>query len=247
MSRRTIPDALAAHADPPTLVRQVRDAVQSRIRSGSLTPGDRLPSERALAEQLGVSRTVVRGAAADLAARGLLEAAPGGGYRVRLPSLETVTDSLAFLLRGGQKGLDYRHIHEVRRLLEVEIAALAAQNRTRADLIALERELGRMRAQAGPSDTYCDADVAFHRALAAATQNPLFVMLLDAIADILTEVRRTGSRQPEWVQSGIAHHAAILAQLAASDPAGARAAMAAHLEDAERIQQEVTEEGKRKS
>ncbi len=236
-----VPESLSPSVTEPTLVRQVIAIIEEKMRKGSLRPGNRLPSERELGNILSVSRTVVRGAVSDLTARGLLQALPGGGYEVQTPALSSITESLGFVLRGGEKGLTYAHIHQVRRVLEVEIAGLAALFHTTADLAAMEHFLTIMAQEAAPTEAYCDADVCFHRALAVATQNPLFVLLLDAIADVLMEVRRSGTRLRGSVESGQRHHTAIFEEVRNQNEIGARAAMVAHLVESEEIQRRVTE------
>ncbi|WP_309711282.1 FadR/GntR family transcriptional regulator [Armatimonas sp.] len=223
----------------PSLVQQVIQALEAKIQDGSLRPGDTLPAERVLGAQLEVSRTVIRGAVADMAARGLLEALPGGGYLVRIPTAENLSHSISYMLRGSQKGLTYPHIHQVRCVLEIEIAGLAAQNRTLGDLAAMQQWLAVMTTEAAPTEAYCAADVAFHRSLAVATQNPLFVVLLDAIAEILIEVRRSGMALLSSIERGMGFHHQILAAIQAGDSLRARAAMEAHLADSEEIQKHV--------
>lgn len=225
----------------PTLVHRVIHALETKIHEGSLSTGDRLPSERMLGEQLGVSRTVVRGAVADMVARGLLAPQPGGGYVVCLPTAENLSSSITYMLRGSQKGLTYAHIHAVRGALEIEIAGLAAQNRTIQDIALMQQWLGVMEAERAPTEAYCDADVAFHRSLAVATQNPLFVVLLDAIAEILTQVRRSGMALLSSIDRGMGFHSQIFQAVQAGDISAARAAMAAHLEDSAVIQRQVVE------
>ena len=134
----------------PTLVHQVIHALEAKIHEGSLSTGDRLPSERILGEQLGVSRTVVRGVMADMVARGLLAPRLGGGYMVCLPTAESLSSSITYMLRGSQKGLTYVHIHAVRCALEVEIAGLAAQNRTNQDTSLMQQWLRVMEAERAP-------------------------------------------------------------------------------------------------
>lgn len=236
-----VPSEFTLAKTNPTLVHQVIHALETKIHEGSLQPGDHLPSERLLGEQLGVSRTVVRGAVADMVARGLLAPQPGGGYRVCLPTAESLSSSITYMLRGSQKGLTYAHIHAVRCALEIEIAGLAAQNRTIQDIALMQQWLGVMEAEHAPTEAYCDADVAFHRSLAVATQNPLFVVLLDAIAEILIQVRRSGMALLSSIDRGMGFHNQIFQAVQVGDVAAARAAMEAHLEDSAVIQRQVAE------
>ncbi len=98
------------------------------ILSGRLHLGDRLLPERELAEQFGMSRTVVRQAIHALSAKGLLETLLGGGTTVRSPSAAAVARSVRLYLRSDNGQRDYGKVHEIRSLLEVEIAGLAAHS-----------------------------------------------------------------------------------------------------------------------
>jgi GntR family transcriptional repressor for pyruvate dehydrogenase complex len=179
-----------------------------------------------------VSRTVVREAVRVLASKGLVDVRPGGGAIVRSPDTARVAELMALVLRAGG-AVAFAHVHEVRRLLEVEIAGLAAERRTQADLDRLDAELAAMVEHAGDPQRWAAADVAFHAALAVATNNPLYPVLLASIADILMEVRLTGAALPETPELAYRHHRAIYERVRAADRAGARAAMSDHLRESE--------------
>lgn len=220
----------------PTLTARVIGQIEELILANHLRPGDRLPVERKLAAQFGVSKTVVREAMAALAARGMLTVGERGGAIVRTPSIENVTRSMTLFLRGSQTSLDYATVHEVRRVLEVEIAGLAAARRTEEDVARLQAILGRMEAL-GTADhpDHIEADVQFHTAIAQATHNPLFPVVLDSVVEIMRDVRRLGSIVPGVFENGRAHHRAILEQIRARDVNGARQAMLSHILDSEDI------------
>jgi len=149
-----------------TLGNQIADKLELFVLA-ELKPGDRLPPERELAQNYGVSRTVVREAVHALTARGLLEVRSRSGVVVSTPTAEQVSHSITSFLRAGFPELDYRKVMEVRLHLEVQIAALAAERRTDHDLRQMERIL----------ESYIDVrvlaefvrwDMAFHAALAQA-------------------------------------------------------------------------------
>jgi GntR family transcriptional repressor for pyruvate dehydrogenase complex len=220
----------------PTLTQRVTRQLEEKIVASRLRPGDRLPAERELARQFGVSKTVVREAITALTARSLLEPIPGGGSVIRTPSAQVVTQSMTLFLRGTNRELDYARVHEVRRTLEIEIAGLAAERRTDADLARMEAILAEMAALGEPTRArYIEDDVAFHAAIARATQNPLFALLLDSVADIMLEVRRLGGQVPGSFENGMAHHRALFDRIKNQDVTGARQAMLAHLIDSEAI------------
>lgn len=218
-----------------TMAHRVTGQIEQLIVERRLQLGDRLPSERDLARQFGVSRTVVREAVRALVAKGLLEVKPGSGTVIRSPSARTVTQSMTLFLRGGQPDLDFTKVHEIRRVLEIEIAGLAAARRTDDDLIKLQRLLDEMPTVQHDRDRFAQNDVAFHAALAAATHNELFALLLDSIVDIMLKVRQMGLDVPGTTAHGINFHRAIFAEVKAGNVDGARQTMLEHLIDSEAI------------
>jgi GntR family transcriptional repressor for pyruvate dehydrogenase complex len=234
-------DRFRAVARESTLANRVAAEIERHIVGGSIQPGERLPSERELAEQFSVSRTVIREAVRVLAAKSLLEVRSGSGTVVRAPTTRSVSQSMLLLLRTGQR-LDHAKVHEVRRTLEIEIAGIAAERRTDEDLALLEELLDEMQALLGEMERqpanrgrFASNDVQFHAALARATHNELFALLLDSIADVMIEVRQLGFEVPGSHQEALAYHRSILAPVRAGDAAGAREAMRAHLAHAERL------------
>ncbi|MGQ9684435.1 MAG: FadR/GntR family transcriptional regulator [Anaerolineae bacterium] len=213
--------------------------IEGLILDGRLKPGDLLPPQAELATQFGVSRTVVREAVRTLATKSLLEVRSGSRIAVRSPSAESVARSMDLYLRAGRPGFDYARIHEVRRVLEVEIAGLAAERRTPADLDRMETILREASGTGGNREWFARCDLAFHASLARATQNELFCLLLDAIADTLFEIRRLAFDVPGTLDRALVHHRAILEQIRLGDSQGAREAMLEDLKDAEDIQGQV--------
>jgi GntR family transcriptional repressor for pyruvate dehydrogenase complex len=215
----------------PSLVDKVATALVKTIMARELRPGDRLPSQRELGEQFAVSRTVVREAVSSLVAKGLLEVRPGSGLRVAAVSGAAVRDSLAFFLRGSEN-LDYPKVHEIRSVLEVEMAGRAAERATSGDVAALRAACARMESAAPDVLKASQADVQFHRALARATHNELYEVLLDAIGEALIEVRHETLRHGALADA-LAAHRAILESVVEGDGARAREAMRTHLTSVE--------------
>lgn len=219
-----------------TLTSRLILQIEALMAEQHLQPGDRLPPERELAQQFGVSRTVIREAVAALAAKSLLEIVPGGRAVVRTPDADSVSRSLSLFLRTGRATFSYEKVSEVRQLLEVEIAGLAAERHTAGDLRALETILQ----EASPGDAdrahFAARDVAFHAALARATRNEMFPLLLDSLADVLLQVREQGFDVPGTPERALTYHRAILDAIRQADPAGARRAMREHLQEAEETQ-----------
>lgn len=218
-------------AREPRLSDRVAQLLRESILERQLSPGDRLPTERELGEQFGVSRTVVREAVRTLVAKGLVEVRSGSGVYVASVDEGAVRESMTMFLHGvGVPG--YAQVHEVRQVLELEIAALAAERATEADIEALTQACAEMAAGVGDIDAASAADVEFHRVLARATYNRLFIVMIDSIGDILLEIRKATLGIRGRAKKGVQFHQAILDRVAAHDVDGAREAMRIHLEDA---------------
>jgi GntR family transcriptional repressor for pyruvate dehydrogenase complex len=247
-----MPDPTEPTADRPlfqpvqrtsTLAERVTTEIQEVIVNRRLQAGDRLPSERELAGQLGVSRTVVRDAIRSLIAKGLLEARPGSGTVVCGPSARSVVQSMALFLSCGSHRVTVENLVEIRRVLEVAMAGLAAERRTPEDLAQMRDAVSRhsKAVEAGDLDQCVGADWSFHVALARATHNELFRLLLDSIADILIEIRRTAQQVPGRPRLALGYHRAILRQVKAANVEQARQTMHLHLGELERTMRKVAE------
>jgi GntR family transcriptional regulator, transcriptional repressor for pyruvate dehydrogenase complex len=208
-----------------TLASRVTRQLETMILDNHLQPGERLPSERELATELGVSRTVIREAVRALVARSLLEVKPGSGTMVRRPSMDSLARSMNSLLRVGQAQVDYEKVHEVRRTLEVEIAGLAAERRTDEDLALMDQFLDGAPATWSDRDHFAQHDLAFHNALAQAAHNDLFLFVLNSLADIMLEVRRIAFGVPGLPQQAQTLHHAIVEAIRQGDAQRAQQAM----------------------
>lgn len=213
----------------PRLSDKVAGDILESIKSGQLEPGRRLPSERELAEQFGVSRTVIREAVRSLAAKGVLVVRSGSGVHVAAVDAASVSEQMSLFL-SGRGSVEYRKIHEVRTALEIQTARLAAERATDDDLAELRERCERM---LGLTDSEAASveDVEFHRAVAHATHNELFLVMLDSIGDLLLEIRRVTLAVPGRIPAGVAAHERILERIQVHDVEGAALAMREHLED----------------
>jgi GntR family transcriptional regulator, transcriptional repressor for pyruvate dehydrogenase complex len=212
----------------------VADQIAERILSGAPAPGEALAPERELCREFGVSRTVIREALRSLAGKGMVESIGGSGVRVRAIDAGTVGESLRNLLRSSD--LDYAKVDEVRRAVEVAAAGIAAARARGEDLARAEAELARMRDGIDDLEECVQADLAFHRAIADATGNELFSMLLDSLGVPLADVRRTNMGRGGVARRRriIAAHRRILDGVAAGDAERAREAMEDHLDEVRR-------------
>lgn len=213
------------------LYERVAEKILTMIKSNVWSPGDRLPSERELADSFRVSRTVVREAVKVLEAQGVLETTTGSGVYVRLPDSSVVSRSLqTFIQLSGQTDIDLR-LAEIRRVLEVEIAALAAERARPAQRAGLERLCREMRQQSQAAQVLAELDFKFHLLLAESTQNPLFSVLLTPLIEqlrghFLHVWAGYGTRPLEQV---FEQHEAMVEAIQNGDPARARQMMIQHL------------------
>ncbi len=213
---------------PRPLPQRVADQVLKKILSEGLQPGEQLPSERELAAQFAVSRTVIREGIRSLAGKGVVEVGAGRGIRVAQVDMSAVQESIGLFLH-SRPASSYRHLHEVLATLEIEAAGLAAQRREDADLALLEAEVTEMECATADADAASTEDLQFHRELARCTNNEFFLVALDALVTPLMQVRRSTFGPGGRIQAALAEHKVILDRVEASDADGAREAMRAHL------------------
>jgi GntR family transcriptional regulator, transcriptional repressor for pyruvate dehydrogenase complex len=213
------------------LADRVAGALIDSIVSGRLEPGDKLPPERELCEQFAVSRPVVREAVRSLIAKGLLVDSPRRGHVVSALTQETVTESLTLYLRGQR--FDYGKLMEVRSVIEVANAGVAAERASVEQIEALRAAAERIKPGLD-AEHAAIADVEFHRQIATATGNEFFEVLLDSIREVLLTVQLPTLAQPKIVRSVRRGHAKIPAEIENGDPDAAREAMREHLREAER-------------
>lgn len=205
---------------------QIFSRLTQMIASGELAPNEALPSVSTLARRFGVSMHVAREAIAALAARGLVSVEHGRGCFVATREQWRLVDPELIALIGSEQALP--DLFEVRSGFEVQMASLAALRRTDADLAALAQAVEGSASEQGP-EVQVEADYAFHRALARATHNPLFVPLLDAIIGPLRQYWRLSKQFSDTAPRTYQGHLAIYTCVEARDPEGAAQAMIEHL------------------
>ncbi|WP_035829948.1 FadR/GntR family transcriptional regulator [Kaistia adipata] len=213
---------------------QVAAFVRFEILRGTLKPGDKLPTEQEFATQHGVSRAVIREAIAKLRHEGLVVSRQGIGAFVASPE---AANSLMLEPNSLAVPEDYRHLYELRLMLETGAAELAALNRTEDDLAEMVRCMDNMAAVRDLHSPYVETDISFHRAVAGATKNP-FVSMFIAFVDVkLQESILVALRSLDFASAQAkAHgeHQKIYAAIRAQDPAAAAAAMREHLSNSAR-------------
>lgn len=205
---------------------QVSDQLREFIDINQLQPGDRLMTERELAQQLSVGRSSIREAITALRAQGLVDVRHGEGiYLLRRP--EELISSLATELI--QTHADHPYIWETRQALETQCARLAAVRATPADLDDVEAGLVLMAEEIADGKPGLDGDRKFHTAVATASHNPVLIELLNGIRhslDRTSESSLTRSGQP---QRSLADHRVIQAAIVARDADRAGQEMLSHL------------------
>lgn len=211
------------------LYKQVADQLQELIVAASLRPGDKLPGERELAEKLHVSRGVVREALRILSVRGLVGIKPGCGCYVQNLSPSAACAPISLFLKLRRSPTWFQDLYEVRRMIEVEAAGLAAERATPEDVRLLESTILGMSEHTDDPKTYTRHDLAFHLGVAEATHNELVRVLLGPITERLEEVILLSCHAPGAAEAGLNHHRQILAAVRAGQPEEARLAMDAHL------------------
>ena len=229
----------------PTATATVAEAL-AQVILGEMAPGQSLPSEGDLAARFSVSRLTVREAVKMLAGRGLLDVGRGRRAVVIEPSGVAFSDFLSTVIQNDPKGMF--DLIELRIVLEVQAATLAARRVTRAGLMALERAIQGMRDACedgkrgidpqGSELRFHQNDVGFHEAVALSSGNRLVSYLFEAMSGPLQRSfylsRRGHDARGHTVDDTIAAHVAVLDAIREGNPKAAGAAMRAHLEDTER-------------
>jgi GntR family transcriptional repressor for pyruvate dehydrogenase complex len=210
------------------LYEQIVQQIQESVINGTLTEGDKLPAERELALQFGVSRTAVREAIKALQEKGLVEALPGRGTFITSGKSNQMRQSVDRILRSDQTG-GPSWLVEFREIVEPEIAALAATRADKESIASMREALAVMKSSMTNCDAYIEADLDFHLELAEAAANPLILSLIDSVVGLLRDQRTTTFFVKDGPARGQFHHEKILDAVERHDANAAREAMHAHM------------------
>ena len=216
----------------PHLSTLVASSISREIAQGRLKPGDQLPTEQALAQTFGVSRNVIREAVARLRSEGRVWSQQGRGAFVAEEANETV---LTISHEEMSDAAAFRSLFELRGILEVQAAGLAARRRSDADLEAMKAALETMKSAPYGGVMWLKTDLEFHRTVAAATENPYMVQFLVFVSERIREsILVSGNQQKSEVLASVTlgEHQTILDAVISGDEAGAQSAMKAHLANA---------------
>lgn len=215
---------------------QVVAFVRDLIVRGRLRPGDRLPAERELAVQIGVSRPSVRAGLHALAAMGVVRSRHGSGTYIPSGPPALGSEPLSFL--AALHGFTRDEMYEARRILEVEAAGLAAERATSEHLATLAEEVAGLFANRENPQLFLVHDINFHRAVADAAGNPIVATLVGMVSAMYYERRKaTAERASDRdLRDAAEAHRRIYQAIRARDGASARRAMNDHLLQASRYQ-----------
>ncbi|MEU0274072.1 FCD domain-containing protein [Streptomyces sp. NPDC006307] len=216
---------------PSPLVEQAAERLRGQITGGHWPVGTKLPGETTLAKELGVGRSTVREAVRLLAGAGLLRPRQGAGvFVVATEPAVPVEDWAARLRRAA-----VTDVYEVRAMVEVQAARLAAARRTEADLAAMDAALAaRTEAAGGDDAAFVDADISLHAAVVAAAHNPVLTDLFKEFVPALREgliglVQLLDLREREPGHSADLH-AELVEAVRRGDAEGASGALRADME-----------------
>lgn len=218
---------------PVTAIKQeaASDRVVSQllamVKAGTLKPGDRLPCEREMAERFNVSRPTVREALRALVVLGVLRARHGSGIFVSALEATEILGPLSFFLSLHNVQVD--QLYDARRLIEGEIASLAARNANLGDIADLRQYITEQEQLIHDPQGYRESDCRFHRKLAQIAGNPFFARAAESLGVLGLEFRKTASETTVVLESSIRDHHVIVDSISAGDPDGARIGMQAHM------------------
>ncbi len=217
-------------SNPSGLTDRVAGALLEKIGEGAFSPGARLPSENALAQQFGVSRTVLREAISRLKHEGVVEGRQGSGVYV---TQQAGVKPLRIEIGAVESMESVLQIMELRRAIEAEAAAQAALRRTDAQWMEIEGALKRIDDDVAAGKDGVAADLAFHRSITQASGNPFVTKTLEFLSQYLETASRDFSRQLRE------EHAAIAVAIHNRDPFAARNAAEVHILNGARRLSEV--------
>jgi len=211
---------------------QVVNQVRLMIQEGKLRPGDRMPPERELARQLGVSRASLRAGLRFLSAMGVLNSRHGSGTFIAdgPPTL----NGAALNMLAALHGFTTEKMFEARRLVEVAVAGLAAEHATDEHLRIMSEEVTETYAALDDPQEYLIHDFGFHRAVGVASGNPILAAIMEMIAEVLYQRRCKTVGRSRDLKESVEMHRKIYRAIRSRDGELARAAMSEHLTLAEK-------------
>ena len=215
-----------------TLTSQVFDHLMDLIKSRTVQPGDKLPTEKELVARLGVSRTCVREAIKSLEALRIVVVRPKVGAVLQTPSPAALFNAELFAAAAHSQQNDV--LMEFRKIVEVGLVSIAAEKADSSDLLAIGKTIQDYEEALKQHRAPYQADIEFHLAVAAASKNSLGRMVLESIAKPLAEQLHLANAVPHGPEEGLRDHLKIFGAITERSPEKARSAMRAHMDNAER-------------
>lgn len=214
------------------LVHELSSYLTDAIISGELKPGDKLPSDRNLSVSYGVGRSSIREALKVLSALGLINILPGQGTFIASENTDFFLAPLSWTLLIGQNNT--KHLLEMRSVLEIETASLAAQKADQRSLAELTEKYESMQKAYQNADfqAFLDADLDFHLAIARCSGNPIFYSLLQTSRKLLTHISKTGMISMEHLREIADEHHGIYTAIISGNEQEAKEQMNIHLKRA---------------
>jgi len=204
-----------------------------RLILKKLQPGDKLPSERDLAESLGVSRSSIRDAIRSLELMGMVEPRQGAGTIVRQISSDSLVSPLADARKRKEELVG--ELLDFRKMLEPPLAARAATHASTGEIAEMHEILERQEKKLGNGESTIAEDTEFHYAIALASGNSVVRKVLDTLMDLLRDSRERSLQVDGRPQKSLAGHRRILAAIDRHDADSAKVAMRRHIEDVEKM------------
>jgi GntR family transcriptional regulator, transcriptional repressor for pyruvate dehydrogenase complex len=210
------------------VARQIERLILKRLK-----PGDKLPSERELAEMLGVSRSSIRDAIRGLELTGLVEPRQGTGTIVREVSADCPANPFANALNRRKELVS--ELLDFRKMLEPPLAARAATHASPEEISEMEDILRRQEEKQNRGEAAVTEDSEFHYSVALASDNSVVMKVLDILMDLLRDTRERSLQVEGRAQRSLSGHRRILAAIKSHDADAAKSAMRRHIEDVEEI------------
>jgi GntR family transcriptional repressor for pyruvate dehydrogenase complex len=198
------------------------------IMNKKVVAGDFLPSEHELCKQMGVSRSTLREAVSILESKGMVKRLHGQGVQIVNESHRATTDMLQLLVK--RNGLTIQELIEVRNIIEVQAAELAAERATATDRQLIKNALQIMQSENVTLAEYAKADIEFHVAVAQATHNSVLVLIIETIRPLLHDVILATLKSNSRPEQSLHYHEKIFSAIESGDRKKASRAMTEHLE-----------------
>lgn len=218
-----------------TLVQQIVDSIENKILSKELSPGQKMPSQKELCEMFSVSNTALREALQKLSAKGLIDIKKGSGiYINNLSEVDASQNMDLYVALNFDQ--DYAlHLIHLRQALEPLNARQAAIHRTDEDLQEMAENLVESGKAGILPEDFASLDVAFHRSIAKASANPLTMLIMNPLFNLMPKIKAliVNAVRETKTHTALNYHTDIYRRIKAQDPEGAFEAMKTHLKVAE--------------